>query len=66
MNTFALLTAEAWRKDDVEAMENAGEIWINQTHLQEKLHLANIADKTQYYSSEFKKMRCEIRECGNY
>ena len=55
MNTFALLTAEAWRKDDVEAMENAGEIWINQTHLQEKLHLANIADKTQYYSSEFKK-----------
>ena len=66
MNTFALLTAEAWRKDDVEAMENAGEIWINQTHLQEKLHVANIADKTQYYSSEFKKMRCEIRECGNY
>ena len=26
-----------------------------------KLDLANIADKTQYYSSEFKKMRCKIQ-----
>ena len=25
-----------------------------------KLDIANIADRTQYYSSEFRKMRCEI------
>ena len=31
-----------------------------------KLDVANIADRTQYYSSEFKKMRCEIQECGKY
>ena len=29
------------------------------------LGIANIAEKTQYYSSEFKKLRCEIHECGN-
>ena len=27
-------------------------------------HIANIADRTQYYSSEFKKIRREIQECG--
>ena len=31
-----------------------------------KVWFANISDRTQYYSSEFKKMRCEIQECGNY
>ena len=34
--------------------------------LWKKLDIANIADGTQYYSSEFKKMRCEIQECGKY
>ena len=28
--------------------------------------IANIADRTQHYSSEFKKMRYEIQECGKY
>ena len=28
--------------------------------------IVNTADRTQYYPSEFKKMRCEIQECGNY
>ena len=31
-----------------------------------KLDVANIADRTQYYSSEFKKMKCEIQEYGKY
>ena len=34
MNTFALLTVEAWRKNDVEVVEYTGERWINQKHLQ--------------------------------
>ena len=66
MNTFALFTAEAWKKNDVEVIEYGSEIWINQKHLEKKLDIANIADRTQYYSSEFKKMRCEIQECGKY
>ena len=47
-------------KNGVEVIEYSGEIWINQTHLEKKLDISNISDKTQYYSSEFKKMRCEI------
>ena len=50
MNTFALFTAEAWRKNEVEVIEYGGEIWINQKHLD----IANIADRIQYYFSEFK------------
>ena len=53
-------------KNDVEVIEYGSEIWINQKHLEKKLDIANIADRTQYYSSEFKKMRCEIQECGKY
>ena len=66
MNIFALFTAEAWRKNGVEATECSGEKWINQKHLQEKLDIVNISDRTQYYSLEFKKMRCEIQDSGNY
>ena len=52
--------------DNVEVIEYGGKIWINQGHLQEKLGIANIADITQYYSDEFKKLRCEIQRCGKY
>ena len=49
-----------------DVIEYCGEIWVNQKHLEKKLGIANISDKTQYYSSELKKMRCEIQKCGNY
>ena len=52
--------------DNVEVIEYGGKIWINQGHLQEKLGIANIADRTQYYSDEFKKLRCEMQGCGKY
>ena len=64
INTFTLFTAKLWKKNGVEAIEYGSEIWINQGHLQKKLDIANIANRTQYYSSAFKKMRCEIQECG--
>ena len=53
MNTFALLTAEAWGKNDAEVIEYGGEIWINQKHLEKKLDILNIADRIQYNPSEF-------------
>ena len=37
MNTFALFTAEAWKKNDVEVIEYGSEIWINQRHLEKNL-----------------------------
>ena len=42
-------------KIDVEVLEYGGEIWIDQKDLEKKLDIANIADRTQYYYSEFKK-----------
>ena len=53
LDSCALFTAKAWGKNDVEAIECSAEIWINQGHLQEKLDLSNISDRTQYYSDEF-------------
>ena len=34
MNTFALFTVEAWRKNGVEVVEYTSEIWINQKDLE--------------------------------
>ena len=65
MDSFGLFTANTWRKNDVEVIQYGVKIWINQGHLQEKLGIANIADRTQYYSNEFKKMRCEIKSVVN-
>ena len=39
MNTFALFTAKAWKKNDVKVIEYGSEIWINQKHLQKNLIL---------------------------
>ena len=61
INTFSLFTAEAW-KNDVEVIKYGDEIWINK----KRLGIENIADRTEYYSSEFKKIRCEIQECGKF
>ena len=42
-------------KNDVEVIEYGGEIWINKKNIEKKLDIANIADRTKYYSSWFKK-----------
>ena len=60
MDPFALFTAQAWIKYGVEAIvvvKYGGKIWLNQGHLQKKLNLSDISERTQYYSSEFRKMR---------
>ena len=66
IHTFTPFTAKAQRKNGVEAIEYGGEIWVNQKHFEKELNIANITDRTQYYSSEFKKIRCKIQECGKY
>ena len=66
MDSLVLFTANTQRKDSVEVIEFCGKIWINQRHLQEKLDIANLSVRTQYYSDEFKKMRCDIQECDKY
>ena len=49
-----------------QLIEYDGEILINQKYHEIKIDMANVADRSQYYSSEFKKMRCEIQDCGKY
>ena len=66
MDSFALFTAKGWRRNGTEAIEHGGEVWINQGHLQKTLNLENISVRTQYYSDEFKKMRCKTQACGKY
>ena len=53
-------------KKGIKAIEYGGEIRINQLHLEKKLGIRNISYKTQYYSSEFEKLRSEMQECGKY
>ena len=53
-------------KNDVEVIEDSGEIWINQKHLEKKLDTENIADRTQCYSSELKKNEKQIQESAKY
>ena len=60
-----LYSLEKHGKNDVEIIEYGSKIWINQKYLEKKLDIADIADRTQYYSSEFKKMRCENKS-GKY
>ena len=64
--TRLLSSRQTWRKNDVKVIEYGAKIWINQGDLQGKLGIANIADRTQYYSNEFKKMTCEIQKWGEY
>ena len=53
MNTFTLFTEKPWKKNCVEVIEYDGEIRINQGDPQEKPNIANIGDRTQYYSDKF-------------
>ena len=55
MDYFALFTAKAWRKNDIETIKYGRETLVNQGHLQERLDITKISDRTQYYSNEFPK-----------
>ena len=50
-------------KTSVEAINYDGEKWINQTQLGNALAHSNIASRTPYYSSEYKRKRYEIQDC---
>ena len=43
-----------------------GQKWINQTQLGNALGNSNIASRTQYYSSQYKRKRYEIQDCEDY
>ena len=54
------------KKMMLKLVKNGSEMRINQKHLEKSLDIANIADRSQYYSSKFRKIRRKIQECGKY
>ena len=59
-------STKTWKKNGVEAINYDGEKWINQTQLGNALGHSNIASRTQYYSSEYKRKSYEIQDCEDY
>ena len=57
---------KTWKKNGVEAINYDIKKWINQTQLENTLGHSNIASRTQYYSSKFKRKMYEIQECEDY
>ena len=57
---------KTWKKNSVEAINYDGKKWINQTQLGNALGHSNIASRTQYYSSEYKRKSYEIQDCEDY
>ena len=55
MHFFALFTANAWRKNDVEVMEYVGEIWINKKTLKKNLVLQILLIELSIVLTNFKK-----------
>ena len=54
------------RENGGEAINSDGKEWINQTKLGNALWHSNIASRTQYFSSEYKRKRYEIQDCEDY
>ena len=63
IKTYSIKT---WKKNDVEAINYDGKKWINRTQLGNALGYSNIAPRTQYYSSKFKRKRYETQDCEDY
>ena len=64
MLTFSIKT---WSKIGVEVVKYNGKKWINEKRLETALCYKNlVGNKTQFYSDEFKKRRCEIQDCEDF
>ena len=63
MHTYSI---KIWKKNSVEAINCDGKKWINETQLENGLGYLNIASRTQYYSSEYKRKSHEIQDCEGY
>ena len=64
MYTFSINT---WNKIDVEAIKYNGEKWVNENYLEKVISYKNLTgNRTQQYSDELKKERCEIQDCEDF
>ena len=64
MYTFSI---NKWNKIDVEAIKYNGEKWVNENYLEKVISYKNLTgNRTQQYSDELKKKRCEIQDCEDF
>ena len=64
MKSFSIKT---WSEIDVEAIRHSGKKCMNEKHLEIALDYKKLAsNKTQHYSDEFKKRRCELQDCEDF
>ena len=65
MNTFALFTAEAWKKMMLKLIYG-GEKRVSQKHLERNLILQILLTELSIILQNSKKRRCKIQESGKY
>ena len=53
-------------KNGVEVIIFNSKKWLNETNIKDQLKQSNLAVVTLQYSSELKKQRQYLQDCGNY
>ena len=53
-------------KNGVEVIAFNGKKWLNETNIKDQLKHSNLATVTLQYSSELRKQRQELQDCGNH
>ena len=59
------ITKETWEKTEVEVIIFNGKKWLNEKHIEKQLELSNLPSVTLQYSSDLRKQREELQDCGN-
>ena len=58
------ITKETWEQNGVEVIVSGGKKWLNEKHIETKLGHTNLPAITLQYSSELRKQRQELQNCG--
>ena len=60
------ITKEKWRKNSAEVIVFNGKKCLNKTNIKDQIKHSKLALVTLPYSSEVRKQRQELQDCGNY
>ena len=60
------ITKETWKKCGIKVIILNGKKWLNEKHIEDQLKHSNLPAVKNQYSSELKKQRQEIQNCGKY
>ena len=57
---------ETWQESGVEVIVFKDKKGLNETNIKDQLKHSNLAAVTLQYSTELRKQRQELQDCGNY